>query len=283
MPLDSRSTVRLLKKLLFPLCLWISPALDAQTIEPSYAIGTIATDIPAVMVRRMEPLTQYLAAQLNTPIQLRPAPSFRSAIADFGKGVTQIAYLTPVAFLEARERYGAIPVALPLTEGKPTFRLAVVVPKNSPAKKLADLAGHSFAFGDEKSLFQRAALDAGGLKQEQFSHYAYLKHFDNIAKAVLNRDFDAGIMKESLSQHYAPQGLRILHLSPPLPTYVIAVNSKFPADKIPALRKALIDLDGGIKIHRDILTALDPAYTGFVPAVDRHFEAAQKLIAPYKK
>lgn len=190
MPVDSRSTVRNFGKLLSLLCFWISSALNAQPIEPSYAIGTIATDIPAVMVRRMEPLTQYLSAQLNTPIHLRPAPSFSAAIADFGKGITQIAYLTPVAFLEARERYGAVPVALPLTEGKPTFRLAVVVPKNSSAKKLSDLAGRSFAFGDEKSLFQRATLETGGLKQEQFLRYAYLKHFDNVAKAVLNHDFD---------------------------------------------------------------------------------------------
>jgi len=283
MPVDSRSTVHILGKLFFLLCLCVPSVLHAQPAEPGYAIGTVSTDIPAVMVRRMEPLTQYLSAQLNTPIQLRPAPNMSSAITDFGQGLTQIAYLTPVAFMEARDRYGAVPVALPLTDGKPTFRLAVVVPKNSPAKKLTDLVGRSFAFGDEKSLFQRATLEAGGLKQEQFSRYAYLKHFDNVAKAVLNNDFDAGIMKESLARHYAPQGLRILHLSPPLPTYVIAVNGKFPADKIPALRKALIDLDGGMKTDRAILTALDPAYTGFVPAVDRHFEAAQKLIAPYKK
>ena len=246
-------------------------------------MGTVSTDIPAVMVHRMEPLTQYLAQQLNLPIQLRPAPNMGAAISAFGSGVTQIAYLTPVAFLEARERFGAVAIALPLTEGKPNFRLAVVVHKDSPAKQLQDLIGHSFAFGDEKSLLQRATLEAGGLKLEQFSRFAYLKHFDNVAKAVLNRDFDAGIMKESLANHFAAQGLRIIHTSPPLPTYVIAVNGQFPVGKIPVLRGALVALDPAIKEHRAILTALDPGYTGFVPAVDRHFEATQKLIAPFKK
>ena len=255
----------------------------AQTPAPGYVMGTVATDIPAVMVHRMEPLTQYLAQQLQLPIQLRPAPNMNWAINDFGSGVTQIAYLTPVAFLEARERFGAIAVALPLTEGKPHFRLAVVVLKDSPVKKLQDLVGRSFAFGDEKSLLQRATLEAGGLKLEQFSRFSYLRHFDNVAKALLNHDFDAGIMKESLAHHYAARGLRIIHTSPPLPTYVIAVNSKFPAEKIAALRAALLALDPTIKEHRAILTTLDPGYTGFVPAVDRHFEATQKLIAPFKK
>lgn len=246
-------------------------------------MGTVATDIPAVMVRRMDPLSQYLAAQMGSPIQLRPAPQMSAAIEDFGNGITQIAYLTPVAFLEARERFGATAIALPLSEGKPTFRLAIVTRKDSTVKNLADLAGRSFAFGDEKSLFQRATLEAGGIKLEQLSRFAYLKHFDNVAKAVLNKDFDAGILKESLVPHYAAQGLHIIHLSPPLPTYVIAVNKKFPAEKIPALRDALVGLDAGVKASRDILTALDPAYTGFVPATNKHFEPAQKLIAPYKK
>ena len=257
--------------------------LHAQPAAPGYTLGTVSTDIPAVMVHRMEPLTKHLSTQLNIPIQLRPAPNISMAITDFGKGSTQIAYLTPVAFLEARERFGAVAVAIPLSNGKPTFRLAVVVPTHSPVKQLQDLVGRSFAFGDEKSLLQRATIEAGGLKLDQFSRFAYLRHFDNVTKAVLNHDFDAGIMKESLAQNYAARGLRIIHTSPPLPTYVIAVNSSFPAELIPALRKALIDLDAGTPSERDILIALDPAYTGFVPAVDRHFEAVHKLIAPFKK
>lgn len=77
------------------------------------------------------------------------------------EGVTQIAYLTPVAYLETRERFEAIPVALPLTKGQSTVRLAVAVGKASPAQILQDLAGRSCAFGDEKSLLQRAILEAG--------------------------------------------------------------------------------------------------------------------------
>lgn len=277
-----RSTAFGIRALLFLIASCSASPVFAEPPGP-YVLGTVATDIPAVMVRRLEPLADYLATQLQTPIQLHPAPNMAAAIADFNRGMTQIAYLTPVAFLEARERVGVVPIALPLSEGKPTFRLAVVVHKQSRAKQLTDLIGRSFAFGDEKSLLQRATVEAGGLKVEQFSKFAYLKHFDNVAKAVLNRDFDGGIMKESLAQHFAAQGLRILHTSPPLPSYVIAVNSRFPADRIAALRKALVDLDPSIKAHREVLIALDPAYTGFVPASERHFEAIQKLVAPYKK
>lgn len=270
---------------LFSLLFWLAlnPSSALAQTPQGITIGTVSTDIPAVMVHRLEPLTQYLAAQLNVPIQLRAAPNMGATIADFGSGITQIAYLTPVAYLEARERFGAVAIALPLTDGKPNFRLAVVVHKDSNFKQLRDLNGRSFAFGDEKSLLQRATIEAGGLKLEQFSKFAYLKHFDNVAKAVIHRDFDAGILKETLAHHYASHGLRIIHTSPPLPTYVIAINPKFPVEKIAALREALLALDTSNKAHRAILAALDPGYTGFVPAVERHFEATQKLIAPFRK
>lgn len=167
----TRSTI---VSLLILLAMARPATLNAQQAAQGYTMGTIATDIPAVMVRRMEPLTQYLAAELGSPIQLRPSPQMSAAIEDFGKGITQIAYLTPVAYMEARDRFGAIAIALPLSEGKPTFRLGIVVRKGSPVKKLSDLAGRSFAFGDEKSLFQRATLEAGGIKMEQLSRFAYL-------------------------------------------------------------------------------------------------------------
>lgn len=283
MPNHSRSTALILRILIFLLASWMVPALKAEPIAQPLVLGTVATDIPSAMARHLAPLTNYLSTQLEMPIQLRPAPNMRASIEDFGSGVTQITYLTPVAFLETRERFGAIAIALPLTDGQPTFRLAIVVRKSSPVKQLKDLVGRSFAFGDEKSLLQRATLESGGLPLAQLSHYAYLKYLDNVAKAVLNGDFDAGIMKESIAHKFASKGLRIIHLSPPLPTFVIAINRQFPAEKIPVLRNALLKLNVHEKTTHAILTALDPSYTGFTPATENYFQSTKTLIAPYRK
>ena len=279
---SARSVPRLFGQLILLLLAGLLLPSSAQAQQPHLAIGTVAPDIPANMIKRLEPLSLYLSEQLQIPIDVRPSPDISNAIKDFGKGATQIAYLTPAAYLEAREKFEITPIAVPLTQGKPTLRLAIVVRKDSDINKASDLIGKSFAFGDQKSLLQRAAIESAGLSLDNFSRHAYLKHLDNIAKAVLNHDFDAGIMKESVAQEYAKKGLRILFLSPAFPSYVIAVNGKFPADKIALLRKALLDLDAGIPQYRAILAALDPHYTGFVPAVDRHFDSAQKLIAPYR-
>lgn len=54
-----------------------------------------------------------------------------------------------------------------------------------------------FAFGDEKALLQRAS-ESMDVKLTDFSHFVYLRHYDNIAKAVLAGDFDGGILKDSV-------------------------------------------------------------------------------------
>lgn len=248
-----------------------------------YHFGTIATDIPTVMLRRTEPLTKYLSARLGMDIRPRPAPNMANAIQDMGSGHTQLAYLTPVAYLDARERFQAIPIALPLTQGRISFSLAIVTRQDSPIRGVMDLRGRSFAFGDEKSLFQRATLEMEGVKLEQLARYSYIRHFDNVAKAVLNRDFDAGIMKESLAREYGEKGLRVLHVSPPLPTYVIAISPLFPEDKRAALRDALLALRPVAGQGLEIMTALDPGYTRFAPANDRDFDNARIMLAPYRK
>lgn len=260
-------------------------ALGAQEPAPPriHYFGTIATDIPALMIRRIEPLAKYLSAKLGMDIRPRPSPNMGAAIDDLGSGQTQIAYLTPVAYLDARERFQVIPIALPLTQGKISFNLAVVTHKDSPIRTIADLRGRSFAFGDEKSLFQRATLEMEGIKLEQLSRFAYIRHFDNVAKAVLNRDFDAGIMKESLALAYREKGLRVIHVSPPLPTYVIAVSPLFPEEKRAALREALLALKPIAGQGLEIMTALDPGYTRFAPANDRDFDNARIMLAPYRK
>jgi len=74
----------------------------------------------------------------------------------------------------------------------------VVVQKDSPVKKLEDLKGKRFAFGDPKAFLQPAVLLEAGMKIQDFSAVAYLNHYDNIAKAVLLGDFDGGIMKDTV-------------------------------------------------------------------------------------
>lgn len=241
-------------------------------------LGSVAMDIPAEMVKRLTPLTKYLSSTIGQNVSFHASPNLGSAVEDLGKNTTQIAYLTPAAYLEAREKYAAIPLVNPLSKGKGSFTLMIAVQKDSPVKTIQDLRGKKFAFGDKKAKLQPAVVENAGIKLEEFASYDYLNHYDNIAKAVINGDFDAGIVKDTVAEKFATQGLRVIYTSPPLPSYIFAVNKSLPPATIARLKNAMLALKGDTEEHREILTSLEKGYDGFETANDNDFDAIRKLL-----
>lgn len=265
-------------------CLWVSSVQAATPVaEEEIFLGSVAMDVPAAMVQRLTPLTAYLSKKTGLKVSFRASPNLGSAVNELGKDVTQIAYLTPVAYIEAQEKYKAKPLVSPLTHGKSTFNLVVVVHQDSNIQNMADLVGKSFALGDEKALLQRAVVVNGGVGLHQFSRFGFLKHYDNIAKAVLNKDFDAGILKDTLYEKFAAQGLRKIHTSPPLSAYLFAVNEKVPAETANKLRAAFLALKTDSAEGKEVIKALDQAYDGFVSVEDKDYDGVRRLIAPFQK
>ncbi len=72
----------------------------------SVEMGSVAMDVPAEMIRRLTPLSEYISLKTGLNITFRASPNLASAVDDMGAGSTQIAYLTPVAYIEAHEKYG---------------------------------------------------------------------------------------------------------------------------------------------------------------------------------
>ncbi|MCL5060049.1 MAG: PhnD/SsuA/transferrin family substrate-binding protein [Candidatus Thermoplasmatota archaeon] len=246
-------------------------------------LGSVAMDVPAEMVRRMTPLTEYLTKKTGIKISFRASPNLGSAVNELGKDFTQIAYLTPVAYIEAHDKYRVQPLVSPLTHGKSTFNLVIAVRSDSPYKTMEDLKGRKFAFGDQKALLQRAVVVGAGVKLEDFSNYGFLKHYDNIAKAVLNKDFDGGILKDTIYEEFAPKGLRKIYTSPPLSSYLFAVSDRLPPATVKKLRNAFLELNASNPEHAAVLKELDKGYGGFEPQEDKDYDPTRKLIAPFQQ
>ena len=263
-------------------CLLLNSAGAAPKLEELY-LGSVAMDVPAAMVERLTPLTAYLSKKSGIKVLFRGSHSLDSAVNNLGNNFTQIAYLTPVAYIEAQQKFMIQPLVSPLTYGKTSFNLVVVVHQDSRIHTLADLNGKSFALGDEKALLQRAVMVNGGIHLNQFSRFGFLKHYDNIAKAILNRDFDAGILKDTIYEKFALQGLRVIYTSPALPPYLFAVNKKLPSQTVSKLRAAFLSLKSDTEDGRAILNQLDQGYDGFVVAQDQDYDVVRKLIAPFQK
>ncbi len=274
---------RLLAAVLLGLLLFTRAAGTAAAAPESVTLGSVAMDIPVEMIKRMSALSNYLSLQTGLNVRFRPSPNLSSAVDDMGAGHTQIAYLTPVAYIEAHKKYGAVPLVAPTTRGKPHLSLVIVVKAGSGIDKPAQLKGKRFAFGDEKALLQKAAVASMGLTTGDFAEFAYLKHYDNIAKAVLAGDFDGGILKDSIAEEFRYKGLAVIGTTAPLPSYVFAVHPKLSAGTRKKLRAAFLALKKDGPDKTNVLEAFDASYDGFVPIEDKDYDSVRKLIEPFQK
>jgi len=259
----------------------IVPASVSLASEKELLFGSVAMDIPAVMHKRLTPLTRYLSNELGRPVSLKLSPNMGVAIDEAAKSSVDLSYLTPVAYLKARDKGGVELVAKTVTKGKASFKLMIVVREDSPIKTVADLHGRSFAFGDERALLQRAAVVGGGVKLEQLGGYKFLGHYDNIARAVMSGDFDAGILKDTMAYKWEGKGLRILYQSPDLPPYNIVVSKNVDPQLTSKIRQAFLKLDRNNPEHLKVIKALDKKYDGFAPTSDAEYDVVRQLIKPF--
>jgi phosphonate transport system substrate-binding protein len=245
--------------------------------------GSVAMDIPAVMHKRLKPLTRYLSDKLGRPVSLKLSPNMGAAIKEVADKHVDLAYLTPVAYLKAHARGGAKIIAKTVTKGKASFQLMIVVKENSPYKTVADLKGKSFAFGDKRALLQRAAVVGAGINMKDFSEYKFIGHYDNIARAVLNGDFEAGILKDTMAFAWQGKGLRILAESPDLPPYNITASADVDDDTLAKLKDAFLSLDKNNPAHLKVIKAVDKKYDGFAATSDAEYDVVRELIKPFNK
>lgn len=246
-------------------------------------LGSVAMNIPAEMHRRLTPLTKYLSETLRRPVTLKLSPNMSAAIDDVAKGDVELAYLTPVAYLKAQAKGNVQIVVKTVTNRQASFQLMIVVRQDSPIKRVEDLQGKTFAFGDKAAILQRAVVVGAGTPLETLGEYKFIGHYDNIAKGVASGDFDAGILKDTTAADWQSKGLRVLYSSPPLPPYNIAASSKMDPGLLKQIGRAFLDLDIKNPAHKAVIQALDNEYDGFAATSDAEYDVVRKLIAPFEE
>ncbi len=95
-------------------------------------------------------------------------------------------------------------------------------------------------------------------------------------------DFDAGIVKDTSFDEFAPKGLRKLYESRALAGYIIAASPRLSKEAHQKLAEALLSISSD-EVGRKALLALDKGYTGFEQAKDSDYDSIRQLITRVKK
>jgi len=219
------------------------------------------------------PLANYLATQLNRPVELRTVDSWEGLAKSLAAGETDIALMGPWGYVLANNEAGAQVVSTILYDDKPEYFAIIVTHPNSGIKTLADLKGKTFAFGDKGStsgylIPTHYFMTQGINPATYFSKVLYTKHQaieTQVAQGVLDAGADYNRNRNAMIEQgliKAAQSV-IIWQSAPLPNDAVAVSKTLFADKalVARLQTALSKVGEAQKTQPNLLP---PHYTGFV-------------------
>ncbi len=227
---------------------------DDETSQATHSPG--AGDMPTRLVMGMipaedneniaetfEPMRRYLEEGLGCKVEVAFATDYASVIEAMKKKKVDIAWLGPLSYVLAEREAGAEAFAIGVKQGgSSTYQSYFVVPGDSPAQSLDDLAGKSVAFVDPAST-------SGGLVptytirqqydksvDEFFDRLIYAGSHNAAELAVKNKTVDAAATDSIVYERMLSQGMitaetnRILCKSQPLPGSPLTYRCDLPID-----------------------------------------------------
>jgi phosphate/phosphite/phosphonate ABC transporter binding protein len=246
-------------------------------------LGIVPIEAPALMFKNFSPLADYLGRKMKRKIDLKVAVDFQGAVKDLERGVTQFCFMGPSTYSIAHDTFGAKVLVKALNNGRPFHKTAIITRSDSGINTLQDIRGRSFAFGDINStsthVVPRAMLLSEGVDLKDLTYYNYLGHHDDVLKAVMDGDFDAGGVKESAAQKHRDMGIKMIRLSDDIPEFNVTVSADLDKQVIGELRTALLALKEDDPETRPVLKAISENYTGFVDAEDEDYRNIRVMMA----
>ncbi|TNJ45938.1 PhnD/SsuA/transferrin family substrate-binding protein [Phaeobacter sp. B1627] len=192
----------------------------AARAEITLVFGTYAADKPSAIVRQFRPFLTFLENRMEllleeeVTIGLRISKDYEESIEDLALGRVDFARFGPASYVHAMERNPQISIiAMESKQGEKRFKGIIAVHKDSDIEQIEDLAGLTFAFGDELStigryLSQTYLLDAG-ISASDLHDFEYLGRHDLVGEAIGAGKFSAGALKESTFKQLVAKGVPI--------------------------------------------------------------------------
>lgn len=249
-----------------------------KSSQPTLRLSMIPTTDPGRMLREGQPLVDYLQKETGAKVELTIPTNYAAVVEAVGSEQVDVAHLGGFTYVQASSRYGARPLVQ--RERDRGFHSVFLTQPASPINGLADLKGHTFAFGDVNStsghlmpeyFMRQAGVDAGVIAKA-----VYTGGHDATALAVANGKVDAGALDELVFERMKKEGklaadsVRVFYTTPPFFDYVWAARRGLDPKLAEAFAGALLKLDAADAGQKRVLDILSAAK--YVRADDADYE-----------
>ncbi|USF87562.1 phosphate/phosphite/phosphonate ABC transporter substrate-binding protein [Candidatus Endoriftia persephonae] len=258
----------------------LSGAAMADTI---LNFGVYTADKPTSVVRQFRPLLSGLEQRLSllrgepVKIRIQVAKNYQTGIDDLVKGRVDFSRFGPVSYILAKRQNPSLSIIVAESkQGKKEYNGVICVHKDSPIKRIEELAGKRFAFGNQRSTVGRYLsqlyLVEHGVRESDLASYDYLGRHDKVGMAVAAGTHDAGALKESTFFKLAKKGKPLRQLVTfPLVTKPWIARAGLAPELRAQLRQALLEF-------RDDKAFKALKKDGFLPADDTDYDRIRRAI-----
>jgi phosphonate transport system substrate-binding protein len=242
----------------------------------------IPTTDPGKIVRESQPFIDYLQNKTGAKVELTVPTNYAAVVEAISNDRVDIAYFGGFTYVQASARAGVVPLVQ--REGDQTFHSLFITQPDSHIHSLADLKGHTFAFGDVNSTSGHL-MPAYFMRQESvdpavIEKAVYTGGHDATALAVANRKIDAGAMDELVFARMTKEGklsksqVRVFYTTPPFFDYVWAARKGLDPAMAQAFATAMLGLDAENSEQKPTLQLLNA--TKYVTAKDSSYDALRQ-------
>ncbi|WP_029045880.1 putative selenate ABC transporter substrate-binding protein [Cupriavidus sp. amp6] len=226
-------------------------------------VSAIPDEAPTELQRKFAPLGSYLEKETGMKVKFVPVTDYAAVVESLATGKIDMAWLGGFTYVQSKIRTKGATIPIVQRQEDAAFTSKFIT-ANPAIKSLADLKGHTFAFGAPSStsghLMPRHFLLQAGIDPDKaFKTVAYSGAHDATVAFVQAGKADAGVLNASVwdklvEQHKVnPAKVRVFAVTPPYYDYNWTVRGGLD----PALRKKLTEaflrLDPANPEHREIM------------------------------
>jgi phosphonate transport system substrate-binding protein len=249
-------------------------ALAAEADPAVLKVALLPDENASELIKRNQPLKDYLENQLVKKIELIVTTEYSSMIEAMRFGRIDIAYFGPLSYVIAKSKADIEPFAAMVEGGKSTYRSILIANEKSGINAIVDIRSKKMVFGDPAStsshLIPKAMLEEAGLLPDRDYQQNFVGAHDAVAANVANGNADAGGLAEFIWNSLLERKV--------IDATKVRDYPQFPWTMRSDLNPNLKD-----KIRNAFLTLKDPAVLknfkaeGFAPIADKDYDVIREL------